>query len=114
MIISKPVLFFTIYRVKWIKLIGVQIKPGCVLLKESGDFPIFLQVNSVYVDTNSNVFLYGPLMHTLYFSHRYHAYILEYTPHSHYITSLHMSAPIAMHLRKILFHPAIVPKYNIT
>lgn len=102
-----------LYRVKWINLDGVLIKPGCVLLKESGDFPIFLQVNCIYVD-EAKVFLYGPLLQTLHFHHHYHAYIVEYTQHSHYITSLHTSAPITMHLRKISFQLAIVPKYNIS
>ena len=46
-------------RVKWISIDGVMVKPSCVLLKETGDFPAFLQVQNIFV-TCTDVFMQGP------------------------------------------------------
>ena len=54
------VLAHSIYcGVKWISIDGVMVKPSCVLLKETGDFPAFLQVQNIFV-TCTDVFMQGP------------------------------------------------------
>ena len=86
------------------------------MLEVMDDYPIFGEVDTIYV-ADSEVVLFVRVMCTTSFYAHSHVYVVERTSHFRAVSVSSLYSPCVLHVRRLIIHGSsslvIIPKFHI-